>query len=60
MSVREEDVEELFALARRNEVVFHSLQVREEGLSEEALQKIALMAPVRVESEKDRGDEGGT
>ena len=58
MAVRDEDVEELFALTKRNEVVFRTLQVKEEGLAEETLQKIALMAPVHVESERDReGDE---
>lgn len=57
MTVRDEDVEELFALTKRNEVVFRTLQVKEEGLSEETLQKIALMAPVHVESERNREGE---
>ena len=44
VTVGEREVEELFALTKRAEVVFRSLLVEEEGLSEEARQKIALMA----------------
>ena len=58
VTVGEREVEELFALTKRVEVVFRSLLVEEEGLSEEARQKIALMAPAGVESERNRGRGG--
>ncbi|KAK8795339.1 hypothetical protein WA538_004713 [Blastocystis sp. DL] len=54
VTVGEREVEELFALTKRAEVVFRSLLVEEEGLSEEARQKIALMAPAGVESERNQ------
>ena len=55
VTVGEREVEELFALTKRAEVVFRSLLVEEEGLSEEARQK---MAPAGVESERNRGRGG--